>query len=361
MNYLTMIILYCIQQFAGERSVNAIFYLLKGKKSAQTIQDACWFQLRPLFQTFPYLTKEEFDQAIFLLKEKNYITKTENTYQISSQGIEQLKILLTEKPIPPHLNGWEFHSIDRLFWQRINLLIQTISYWIRGVNRFYPVQRNFTVQLWVKKWLRNTNTKFSKEEIASLLYSELLTLLSKLDAVNPSFFVERLSGYEKTGATAEQIAKKYQCDRFYYHLCFLHILHYMIISIRQHKEQYLLLYSIINDLYREHPLTNSTFLTYQLLQRGKTIEEIAKLRSLKKSTIEDHIVEIALMIPSFSIDKYVDIEKQKEIIHVVETLNTRKLKRIKEYVESDYFSIRLVLSRLNHLLKNNFGDVHGSN
>ena len=36
-------------------------------------------------------------------------------------------------------------------------------------------------------------------------------------------------------------------------------------------------------------------------------------RQLKKSTIEDHLVELALKIREFSIDPYVSIEKQNQI------------------------------------------------
>ncbi|MFB8735047.1 helix-turn-helix domain-containing protein [Bacillus sp. SL00103] len=46
-------------------------------------------------------------------------------------------------------------------------------------------------------------------------------------------------------------------------------------------------------------------------KKGFDIEQIAHIRSLKKATIEDHIVELSIHEPSFSIEPYVSIEEQR--------------------------------------------------
>lgn len=38
-------LLYCLKQLNGERTVSSIYYLLKGKRSSQTLQDGNMFQI----------------------------------------------------------------------------------------------------------------------------------------------------------------------------------------------------------------------------------------------------------------------------------------------------------------------------
>ena len=60
-------------------------------------------------------------------------------------------------------------------------------------------------------------------------------------------------------------------------------------------------------------LTFSTEKTYALLKQGYSVTDIMSIRKLKKSTIEDHLVELAIHMKEFSIDPYVSFEKQKQI------------------------------------------------
>ena len=70
------------------------------------------------------------------------------------------------------------------------------------------------------------------------------------------------------------------------------------------------------------------------------------IRRLKKSTIEDHLVELALHNKEFSIDPYISIEKQQQIQKAVKKLNSKQLKHIYHEVKNaDYFEIRLVLAK----------------
>ncbi|KPD00884.1 hypothetical protein LR69_00966 [Geobacillus sp. BCO2] len=77
------------------------------------------------------------------------------------------------------------------------------------------------------------------------------------------------------------------------------------------------------------------------------MEAIAEIRRLKRSTIEDHIVEIAANVPGFSIAPFVDDEKAAAIRAAAQALRTRKLKEIREALDGkvSYFEIRLVLAK----------------
>ena len=93
-------------------------------------------------------------------------------------------------------------------------------------------------------------------------------------------------------------------------------------------------------------LTASTNSTAQLYRAGRTLEEISHIRRLKMSTIEDHIVELAMNEPNFSIEPFVTNEEQKQILDAVENYDTKRLKTLKELLpQLSYFQLRLTLAK----------------
>ncbi|WP_062356242.1 helix-turn-helix domain-containing protein [Bacillus kwashiorkori] len=353
MNYLAVIVLYCVEKFSNERSIQAIFNLLKGKKSAQTIQDAVWFSLRQLFSQFPMLSESEFQSSIQQLKRNGFIERKETDIFITELGHNFLTKQLMSSPIPKQLDGIRFYHIDQIFWQRLSLLIQTLSHLNYNESRFYPVERNFHTQQWVKNWLIQNGSQYTKKELVKSFSLELLYLMEIIEQqMDPNIFIYRLTNRREPGFTPNQIASLLNMDIYYYHLCFQSFLHFMLSTIWHNKKDYPLLFQLIENDYRNIPLTKSAFTTYRLLQNGNTVEQISKIRRLKRNTVEDHLVEIALHDDHFEIDQYVPKELQRKIVSIINVLQTRKLKVIKSALpEADFLSIRLVLSRINGQLE----------
>lgn len=173
-----------------------------------------------------------------------------------------------------------------------------------------------------------------------------MTCLETIDELDPSILVKRLTGFSLIGLTKTQAADQFGMDEDAYHIQFLSILHYMLEIVGTKQSDFPLLSLMIEDKKRDVPLTESSNRTFNLLQRGYSIDEIAQLRSLKKNTIEDHLVEIALNIPYFDITPFVDLNKQKNIKTAINSVSSKQLKHIRELVpDADYFEIRLVLAR----------------
>ena len=94
-------------------------------------------------------------------------------------------------------------------------------------------------------------------------------------------------------------------------------------------------------------MTKSTSVTYKLLKKGFSIEDIAAYRKVKKSTIEDHIIEIVLNDPQFPIDDFIHKDTLKKIKKTAAIVGKKKLRPIKERLENvTYFQIRLALAVL---------------
>ncbi|AOH55555.1 hypothetical protein ABE28_014445 [Peribacillus muralis] len=349
-NYLQAIILYAIKKFQGERSVYAIYHMLQGKKSSQTIQDAHLFGLTNIFGTMPVFTRQQLNQNIEQFLKDGFINPTDKTdaYEISGHGEGILAGYLLNNPFPTYLNGWKYQNITPVFWGRLNLLIQTISHIVHNERRFYPIQRNLKIQSFVKEFLHTHRQ--DRDLIARHLYEELVSLLEGQSDLKRDIFILKLTGVNRIGLTFEQIAKSKEAEEEYVRFMFFDSLHQLLAELGDGADHPLLA-SLTYDWKRggNPHLTQSTQRTLQYLLEGRSMGEIAEIRRLKQNTIEDHLVEIVLSDKSFPIHDYVSGEDERDIAAAIAELGTKKLKAIMQMVDNkqiSFFQIRLVLAKM---------------
>ncbi|MBS4176477.1 helix-turn-helix domain-containing protein [Lederbergia citrea] len=346
MTFLQAVILECLQKINGERTIYSIYHLLTGKKSSQTIQDAHLFQLTHLFKTLPGLKRQQFNAYIDTLHQESYLNEGEEStkYFVSDQGYDAYMTFFQRCPMPEYIQGLKLQDATILMWKRLTLLIQAASHLIHSINRYYPIQRDPEIYTWVRDFL--TNYRGGRSRLSKDLFKELHTIFSTDFPENPFLIVARLSGWERIGLTGKQTAEQMGLEETEYHYRFLNGLHFIIQTVTQQRGAFPILNSLITDVYQKVPYTKSTFRTYELLQQDFSILQIAAMRGLKESTVEDHIIEIALSDRDFSIDSFIDQKTAAEISDIAKRLGQRKLKPIKEQVQDiSYFQIRLVLAR----------------
>ncbi|WP_050615462.1 hypothetical protein [Bacillus testis] len=73
-SYLEAIILHCLAQIGGERTVYSVYHILYGKKSSQTIQDSRFFYIESFFRTCPSLGREQFQQRVDSLEREGLLS-----------------------------------------------------------------------------------------------------------------------------------------------------------------------------------------------------------------------------------------------------------------------------------------------
>jgi len=340
---LSYLLLYCLHRFHGERSLAAVYHLLTGKKSAQTLQDSKWFQLERVFGIYKRLPLIELEQAAMQLLQNQWIVPVdERSYVLTEAGKEALHEWLVSARFFTHLNGLLYDTADRLFWYRLSLTVQTLSNLVHRCQ-FIPIHRHEATLTWVKTYLLSKNL----HELAETLHKELHTICSALSEEEATILTLKLTSFARIGWTYEQIAAFLQKDRLYVQLTFQNVLHYMMKRAERESKQFPILHDMIKNLVKPVSLTLSAQKTYDWLMKGKTVKEIARIRHLKPSTIEDHIVEIAANVRDFSITPFVAEDTKRKIIEAATRLQTRQLKKIRDAVgdEISYFEIRLVLAK----------------
>lgn len=338
------VIMYNLSKLQGERTIYAIFHLLQGKRSSQTIQDAHLYQLTPFFHSFAPITRAWLEKTIDqLIEEKLAEEIAESRVKLTAQGMRLLEMKLQETPFPRYLSGWKYHQVTDLFWERLTILVQVCSNLVYRQRGYVPVRNKRETLKWVKDYIRKQEE--DRYILSRRLYNELVSALDNPYS-KPEYVVMRLTGAKEIGLTAIQAAEKAGIEPVHYHFEFLNGIHGMFKRMEDAPDHYPLLYGLLEQTPSESPLTHSSEKTFRLLEKGYSVEEIAAVRNLKDSTIEDHLVEIALSTKDFNINRYLSPDKQQRILAASGHSSAKKLKEIRERVgDASYFEIRLVLAK----------------
>ncbi|WP_144511312.1 helix-turn-helix domain-containing protein [Bacillus sp. FJAT-22090] len=332
------LLLLIIYKFQGERSASAPYYLLRGKKSGQTIQDVTYFNLHPYFSLYPKLSKEAFDEEITALLAKNYIVMDDSFLAITEKGLHHI---LAMRPL--FYNGWVYRGREFTFWKRMELIVQTLSHFQENEKRFIPVQKDNEIHHFVKGFLLPRD--FQSIAFGASFKEQLTCLLENpnLLEIHRNLFVYRLSGYKDSGLTWEQLAAHHSMGVLDVKFLFIESLHIMLNDITM--EKYPDISVLTNDVYAKTPLTDSALKTSKLFEKGYSLNEIAKMRFLKENTIEDHVIEIVSAKPEFPISSFIAGEQIQLVLQISAELQTKKLKMIREKApDLSFFQIRLALT-----------------
>lgn len=331
-------ILYQILEILNnERTVSSAYHLLKGKRSGQTIQDVGIFKLHKYFGLLPKLKRSVFDEAVIELKNKGVIHIDEN-------GFYQMNF---DIPLEIHdyfYNGWRYRGNEHIFFSRLSLLVETLSHVKNRVRYFAPTEKNIDVQHFIRAFLKS-NT-FNTESFRNQLHDELHLCLSheSFTKLQRELIVNRLTGVNIAGVTWKQLAQKNNLEQMDVYLIYISALHLLLNRI--FAEDVPILQKLAINIEVTTPLTESTKQTAMYVQQGYSIEQIASVRQLKTSTIEDHIVEMAMNIPSFSIEPFLTSADLQTILSTSEAYQTKKLRVLKEIMPHySYFQLRLALAK----------------
>ncbi|MCK0472158.1 helix-turn-helix domain-containing protein [Halalkalibacter sp. APA_J-10(15)] len=338
------IILTVLAAFNGERSIFGAYHVLQGKKSAQTIQDQSLFMISSYFGLFPKWSRDDFIFEVKKLIALNYIEKfNKDRVKLTKCGIQTYEQKKATNNFAHDLNGWKYHKWSRIVWLRLALYIQSLSFLISKEPKFYPLTQRYSVQQWVKKHLPK-DSEIQKQQFVQI-HNELKSILDDCETGQAKAFTYQLSSKNNIGKTKKQIAEEMTTSEDIIALLHKSVIH-KICNLAQNETAYPMLHLFVNDIEGQIILTDSTKKTYELIQRGLSLNDIMNRRQLKKSTIEDHIVEMAYAGVPFQYKLFITEKAENEIIHCIEQLRTTKLRVIKEHLNDTvtYFMIRLVIA-----------------
>ncbi|PIC63281.1 hypothetical protein CSV79_12755 [Sporosarcina sp. P13] len=331
------VLLTMFQRLHGERSAQGVYHILRGKRSGQTLQDVEYYQLKSFYSLLPNLSAVDFQHAIDRLVSDGLIR------------IEDHLVYFTEKSERDHVdygwrfNGWDYRGKEREFSKRLALVVQTLSNIRIGENMFMPIQKELPIQQFVKEFLRNYPIPI--RELSRILRGELerVMLESQLTELQCIILSNRLTGYRLTALTWEQLADQLNVSSTTVQLTFLESLH-IVMDFIYEQEEFPLLNNLAAGCRVDTYLTHSAERTKYLFEDGYSIEQIASLRNLKMSTIEDHFVEMAVNMKHFPFEEFVSQEQIDDVWRHIDRLQTKRLRVLKEHCGGlTYFQLRLII------------------
>ncbi|GAA0458761.1 helix-turn-helix domain-containing protein [Alkalibacillus silvisoli] len=335
-------ILYLLNHIEGQRTTSSIYHILRGKKSSQTIQDARLFRLGPYLGLLPRFNKEEFDQIVNELVDKGLIVNSDHITYLTDHSKSLIKKDQWYSSI--YFNGEEFSHLIVSFYQKLQLLVQSVSYLSNQQSNFIPIAEDFKVQQDVKLILKSPNVLNQQGE---QLYQEMNQLLHEVDEQHANILMMNLTGFDQVGMSIRQIANQLHEPERIIQLKLISTIHVWLTVIKSNENDFQIVSQLIPNQHHIN-LTQSALKTYELLNQNHSIDQVVYIRKLKRSTIEDHVVEIATKNKTFSTNLYVPSKLEQEIKKVVLKHDTKRLKLLKEKLpeEVSYFQIRLVIARL---------------
>ena len=104
------------------------------------------------------------------------------------------------------------------------------------------------------------------------------------------------------------------------------------------------------DRLKEDTETNRYEQTYNFYLKGLSLKEIALERNLTQNTIINHLSRCEKQGKTIDWSRFIEPEKEEQIIEMIEKVGNEKLKPIKEALPQDitYEDIRLVLCKCSH-------------
>lgn len=343
-NYL---LLYGVKQLKGQRTTASLYHIISGRRSTQTIQDAHFYQMTQFYSIYQKLKRAEFDQAISNLIEQDDLIIDDAGVASLTLKSEQTLNARQQPKIINAFNGIESANKAKVFSDRLALTIQTFANRSIENNQFQPINEDLAIQQWVRSYYQ------SQQDIKSWLmntYQHLTTFLATIDEKQATIFVNRLSGYRNYGQTIQQLAMKHNLSNHDVHLILAATYHQLIDYIETNQVKLLAQFIPEQQQQTKKFITQSAQQTNRLLNQGYTIDQIIDIRRLKRSTIEDHIVELAYAIPNLNLSNYFKSEDLNEILEEIKQINDLRLSQIKQQIGDrySYFQIRLAIARASH-------------
>ncbi len=325
MDRLDEYLLLMVHTYGRARKVPFLYAIATGKRTGQAVTDTHLFRAKNYFGLVPFLKEDVFLLRLRGLEEAGFIRLDE------SVAVPLKKFSLPTYFTENNWNGFFMQDLPHRFFEHLLLAVQVVSNKHHQNKHYLPIIRNKETQIWVKQWLHRHQ---NDEELTEMLFLELKKWFDMPEITYQDLYVGRFSGGERIGETAMQICERLEMplwDGYFEWLRGLHMLH-------EKREEFPLLSEFMWP--NQALLTKSGFLTYELFRDGQTFGQIMQRRRLKKSTIEDHFVEIQATFPEL----VVPFRPESEVLLELSQHTFLTLKEMKEFMPNlSYFELRLAV------------------
>ncbi|WP_295731610.1 helix-turn-helix domain-containing protein [uncultured Limosilactobacillus sp.] len=282
------------------------------------------------------LTSQEFNQWLVYQHQRGLLNIDSNFGWLTSQG-EELKKTLAQTLYQPHNSQWSWLINSYKFADRFLLAVQAASELVHHHRNYVPLNISGTEMIIVRKWLTHlTNPMMIETEL-----QELGQNLAKQDKRLAIGFAKRLLGYQTVGWTTIQAQQELDLSEEEVRILNWDI--WLGVASQLKMQPQTNLGRLMEDLIAKAPISNSAFQTLEDFRQGQTMEQIAHQRQLKISTVREHLLEAAIIVPRMlDWQRLLPIKQEQQIRHHYHgPVATWRFKRTGSDPATDFFTFRL--------------------
>ncbi|WP_146923604.1 helix-turn-helix domain-containing protein [Alkalibacterium kapii] len=297
-------------------------------------------KLYALFGLFPEMTEKKWEKLSMFLVSNDLLALQDEHLVLTEKGIKSKTAFSDQFPVINHLNQLSYYGTLPLFFNRMIFVTQVLSEYSFRNKNYSPFLSSVNEQRKLKQWL--IEQKLPMNSLTSNWAAELKAMLKTLPTEEADFISAHFTGYDVYGETSRQLQERYGFSKEEYRVR-LQQFNYKITLLE--PTQYPLLSALLKDTHKEchEGLSHSANITKQLLEKGKGIDDVARMRKLKVNTIREHILECVLILNWPYFKRYISREKYAACRALLNKKPKLQYAEAKNVVEDlDFFVFRLV-------------------
>ncbi|WP_260202391.1 helix-turn-helix domain-containing protein [Lactiplantibacillus pentosus] len=290
------------------RRAKGMFNVLRGRRTVSTLFAGLTAGCLDLLDSWHGVPLEDFMAATAVLEENGLLISPEaGSWQLTAAGQARWVAIQEHRYLPQAFS--RFQTVDvRRFQQVSQLALQVTSELVHHERRYYPTTTDPSIQALVKRWLRQQSTT----DLGDRVHAALTAFLTSVPTDElATVFVDSLTGYQAPGRTNDQLAMMLHRQPLETGLMRTDVSCQWVRWLQVHPDDPL--WPLLAPLVQSSPVSKSAQQTYQAFTQTHALTKIATARKLKLSTVREHLLEVAIWLPSFPFTTVLDAQ-------VIETL-----------------------------------------
>ncbi|MTV81205.1 hypothetical protein GM612_00875 [Lactobacillus sp. CRM56-3] len=297
------------------RRLRVIENILIGKRTVSTLYWGMRYHQLAWLGYDKQLTRQTMDGHVERLVHDGLLSVTDTNAVLTKKGAERQQVLRQTRYQPKALPVRLTVDLDT-FWQRFLLATQVVSEQSYQTRKYYPLQVAWPVKQMIKKWYQ----QFYSADLSAEFNAVLTRFLKQLAVREATFFSRLLVGHDRPGETLLQLAQQNGLSSSEAHLMLTDLACQFVHFLRAQSDSSVK--ALLAGLSRQ-PISESALNTLNRFQAGQALEEIGHQRRLKVSTVKEHLLEAAIMLPvdQFPYEKLLTPQLQNELSDQFATQN----------------------------------------
>lgn len=308
-----------------------LYHLLRGRRTNSVLVYGFFHGVLPYLGAFPKLEESLIKKILKNHCSKGFLVEHDGEYQLTDEGRMALKKNALRFP---DIDYFSFGKTASMNWRLVKFAVQVVSYISYGENEYVPIETSPYYTIQVKNWLKRQE----KAQLPTQIKTELATIFKQLSDTQVTFLSNQFSGRQIDGSVVYQLLPKTMQEFPYNQLFEDEAIHAFFRQLKKIPES--ILYALVKEGLKQN-YNQSARQTIRLFLQGATKEQVMQIRHIKTSTINDHLIEWAIVDETFPFQRFISREAQVHLSQLDQPMLTWQYAEINERFSISYDSFRL--------------------